>query len=80
MPLKWESFMVVPAFIGGIGPWELGLVLIIVLVLFGAGKLPQVFEQFGAGVKKFRDAQKDDALDVTPDDEADEVKNEASAK
>jgi sec-independent protein translocase protein TatA len=63
--------MVIPAFIGGIGPWELGLVLVIVLVLFGAGKLPQVFEQFGAGVKKFRDAQKDEALDVTPADETD---------
>lgn len=60
--------MVIPAFIGGIGPWELGLVLVIVLVLFGAGKLPQVFEQFGSGVKKFRDAQKDEALDVTPED------------
>jgi len=72
--------MITPAFIGGIGPWELGLVLVIVLVLFGAGKLPQVFEQFGAGVKKFRDAQKDEALDVTPDeDDADEVKKEASA-
>jgi len=67
--------MVIPAFIGGIGPWELGLVLVIVLVLFGAGKLPQVFEQFGAGVKKFRDAQKDEALDVTPksSDDADEA-------
>jgi len=74
--------MVTPAFIGGVGPWELGLVLVIVLVLFGAGKLPKVFEQFGAGVKKFRDAQKDDALDVTPNaagEDVDEVKNEASA-
>jgi TatA/E family protein of Tat protein translocase len=34
------------------------------LILFGAGKLPQVFESFGAGIKKFRDAQKDDAIDV----------------
>lgn len=54
------------AFIGGLGPWELGIVLVIVLILFGAGKLPQVFEAFGKGVKSFRDAQRDDAIDVTP--------------
>lgn len=54
------------AFIGGFGPWELGIILVIVLILFGAGKLPQVFEAFGKGVKSFRDAQKDEAIDVTP--------------
>ena len=48
------------AFIGGLGPWELGLILVIVLILFGAGRLPQVFSSFGEGLKAFRDAQKDD--------------------
>ena len=48
----------------GMGPMELGLILMIVLILFGAGRLPQVFEQFGKGVRAFRDAQKDDAIDV----------------
>lgn len=58
--------MYVPALIGGLGPWELGIILVLVLILFGAGKLPQVFESFGVAVKKFRDAQKDDSIDVTP--------------
>lgn len=52
-------------FISGIGPTELVLVLVIVLVLFGAGRLPQVFEQFGKGIKSFRDAQREDPIDVT---------------
>lgn len=52
-------------FISGIGPTELVLVLVIVLVLFGAGRLPQVFEQFGKGIKSFRDAQKEEPIDVT---------------
>ena len=56
--------MYVPALIGGLGPWELGIILVLVLILFGAGKLPQVFESFGVAVKKFRDAQKDDAIDI----------------
>ena len=47
--------------------WELGIVLLLVMVLFGAGKLPQVFGQMGRAVKNFRDAQKDtDPTDVTP--------------
>jgi sec-independent protein translocase protein TatA len=44
---------------------ELGLVLVLVLILFGAGKLPQVFESFGKGIKSFRDAQKDEPIDVS---------------
>ena len=58
--------MPVVAFLGGmIGPWELGIILVIVLILFGAGRLPQVFESFGKGIKAFRDAQKDEAIDVS---------------
>lgn len=55
-----------PVFAFGMpGPWEIGLILVIVLIVFGAGKLPQVLESFGKGIKQFRDAQKDDAIDVT---------------
>lgn len=46
--------------IGFPGPWEMLIVFFIVLVFFGAGKLPQVFESFGKGMKSFRDAQKDE--------------------
>ena len=56
--------MPVVGFIGGIGAPELAIVLVIVLILFGAGRLPQVFEAFGKGVKSFRDAQKDEAIDA----------------
>lgn len=39
---------------------ELLLVLLLVLIFFGAGKLPQVFGQFGKAVKSFKDGQKED--------------------
>lgn len=39
------------------GPTELALILVLVLILFGAGKLPQVFESLGQGMKRFREAQ-----------------------
>ena len=37
------------------GPWELLIVLAIVLIVFGAGKLPKVMAQMGKGVKAFKD-------------------------
>ncbi|MCB9665397.1 MAG: twin-arginine translocase TatA/TatE family subunit [Alphaproteobacteria bacterium] len=47
-----------------IGPFQLLIVLVLVLVLFGAGKLPQVFEELGKGMKALRDSQND--LDGDP--------------
>lgn len=40
----------------GLGFPELLLILVIILVIFGAGKLPQVGEALGKGMNKFRHA------------------------
>lgn len=49
------------------GPIQLVIILVIVLIFFGAGKLPEVFASFGEGMKRFRDAQRDsEPEDVTP--------------
>lgn len=40
----------------GIGPWELILILVIALVIFGPGKLPEVGKALGKGLKEFRKA------------------------
>lgn len=37
-----------------LGPWELGIVLVIILIIFGAGKLPEVARSLGQGVKEFK--------------------------
>ena len=39
-----------------LGPLELGLILVIILLIFGAGKLPDVFRSLGQGISEFRDA------------------------
>ncbi len=41
-----------------IGPWEIGLILVIILVVFGVGKLPQVGGAIGQGLRAFRKAQR----------------------
>jgi sec-independent protein translocase protein TatA len=57
--------MAVPAFLNMIGPTELVIILVMVLIVFGAGRLPSVLGQLGAGVKAFKDGQKDESIDVT---------------
>lgn len=36
------------------GPWELVIILIIVAMLFGVGRLPEVFGAVGKGIREFR--------------------------
>jgi sec-independent protein translocase protein TatA len=46
--------------IGNIGPWELILILVIVLVIFGPGKLPKVGESIGKALNSFKKAREED--------------------
>ena len=41
-----------------IGPWEIGLILTIILIVFGVGKLPQVGGAFGKAMRAFRKGQR----------------------
>lgn len=45
--------------IGGIGMPELIIILVIVLVIFGAGKLPEIGSGLGKGIKNFKKATQD---------------------
>ena len=38
-----------------IGFWQILLIVIVVLIVFGAGKLPKVMGDFGKGVRNLRD-------------------------
>ena len=44
---------------GGIGVWQVLLILAIVLIIFGAGKLPRVMGDFGKGLKSFKSGLKE---------------------
>ncbi len=52
---------------GSFGWMELLLILIIVLIIFGAGKIPQLGEGLGKAIKGFKKSvHEPDAVDVTP--------------
>ncbi|MBF0284306.1 MAG: Sec-independent protein translocase subunit TatA [Magnetococcales bacterium] len=53
---------------GAFSIWHLLIVLLIVMIFFGAGKLPGVMKDLGRGVKNFKDAfnNPDEATDDKP--------------
>ena len=42
---------------GRLGPWEITLIALVILIVFGVGKLPQVGGAIGKGIRSFRKAQ-----------------------
>jgi sec-independent protein translocase protein TatA len=44
-----------------IGPWQIVLVVLVVLLLFGGRKIPELMRGLGSGIKEFKDASKDDS-------------------
>ena len=43
---------------GRMGPLEIGLIVLVILIIFGAGKLPQVGGAIGKGIRAFRKGQR----------------------
>ncbi len=60
----------------GLGFPELLIILVIILVIFGAGKLPQVGEALGKGLNKFRGAMDEKNTPETPAGAASNVGHE----
>jgi sec-independent protein translocase protein TatA len=68
-----------PFLIAGLSATELIIVLMIVLVIFGAGKLPQIGDALGRSIRNFKkSANGNEDVDVTPG--SDKALPDASAK
>ena len=52
-----------------LGGGELVFILVIVMIVFGAGKLPEVLGQLGKGVKTFRDEASNDTKSSSASDQ-----------
>jgi sec-independent protein translocase protein TatA len=51
--------------IGGLGMPELLVILVIVLIIFGANKLPQIGEGLGKGIRNFKKGIDKEEIDIT---------------
>ena len=62
-----------PLFLGSLGFWEILLIVLVILLLFGGKKIPELMKGLGKGVKSFKDGM--NGKDDTPaEDKKDEPK------
>lgn len=47
-------------FLGITGPWQIAIVVILALLLFGGKKIPELMRGLGSGIKEFKDASKEE--------------------
>ena len=59
---------------GIIGPWQIVLIVVIVLLLFGGKKIPELMKGLGQGMKEFKNATKENSKDK--EEEIDSKKDE----
>ncbi|GLB48151.1 Sec-independent protein translocase protein TatA [Neptunitalea sp. Y10] len=52
--------------LGMVGPWQIAVVAILVLLLFGGKKIPEMMRGLGSGIKEFKDASKGEEEKETP--------------
>jgi len=51
-------------FLGMVGPWQIGLIVLAILLLFGGKKIPEMMRGLGGGIKEFKKASKDEEDDM----------------
>ena len=47
-------------FLGMVSPWQIILILAVILLLFGGKKIPELMKGLGSGIKEFKDATKEE--------------------
>ena len=55
--------MITSILLGIIGPWQIALIVLVVLLLFGGKKIPELMRGLGKGVREFKDG-------INPDEQA----------
>lgn len=60
----------------GLGTPEIILIAIVILVLFGAKKIPDLMQGLGKGIKEFKKASSDIEKDLTSTDDKDKKKTD----
>ncbi|AZQ43133.1 Sec-independent protein translocase subunit TatA/TatB [Nonlabens ponticola] len=57
--------MITGFILGMFGVWQVVLVVLAILLLFGGKKIPELMRGLGGGIKEFKDATKEDKEDAT---------------
>lgn len=62
----------IPA-LGVFGPWQIILIVVLIIVFFGAKKIPELMRGAGRGIKEFKDAMN---KDYTQEDNNKKIENQ----
>ena len=62
--------MITPLLFGSLGFWEIALIVLAIVLLFGGKKIPELMKGLGKGVKSFKDGMKEveKDLDINSED------------
>ena len=58
-------------FLGIVGPWQIVLILAVVVLLFGGKKIPELMRGLGGGVKEFKNVMKDEDVPAKKEEKKD---------
>ena len=50
---------------GGLGPWEIVLIFLAILLLFGAKRIPEIARGLGKGIREFKSATREITNEIT---------------
>ena len=56
--------MITPLLFGSLGYWDIALIVLAIILLFGGKKIPELMRGLGKGVKSFKEGMKDVEDDV----------------
>jgi len=65
--------MIANILLGIIGPWQIVLIVLVVLLLFGGKKIPELMRGLGKGVREFKEG-------INPDESSDKDKKDTTDK
>ena len=61
-------------FIGGLGTWEILLLVLVVLIFFGAKRIPELARGLGRGIREFKDATREVKESIEAEGQKEETK------
>ena len=64
----------------GISVWQIALVALVVVVIFGAGRIPRMMGDVAKGIKSFKQGMKDDVSADEASSDPDRLQKSESAK
>ncbi len=68
------------AFLGNLSPWEIIIIVLVIVLLFGSTKIPQLMRGMGSGINEFKKGLKEGEKDAAKEAAKEAAKDSQEAK